>query len=47
MTLRRRGVMGVARKGRRERPYPEDTEATEDAVLAAFSARRRLKASFR
>ena len=46
MTLRRRGAMVVALQGRRERSYPEDMGAPEDAVSAASSAARRLKASF-
>jgi hypothetical protein len=40
LTLRRRGAPGGAWQGRRERSYPEDTGATEDAVHALHSAAR-------
>ena len=46
MTLRCPGAMDGAWQGRRERSYPEDTGATEDAVHASFSAAGRLKAHF-
>jgi hypothetical protein len=36
--------MGGAWQGRKERAYPEDTGATEDAVHAAHSAAPRLNA---
>jgi STE24 endopeptidase len=47
MTLRRASAMGGAWQGRRERSYPEDTGATEDAIHAPHSAVGRHKASFR